>query len=287
MGTSHSHLCGLNMALSLLVILSLAGAALSSAAHPPPAYGYRPRPAPSYHPAPAYGHPAPKYEHEYCDPTAAPACNANSTLTYCLEDDEYPTYEIKGAISHDHLFAKKYAGVADQSADDLVDGVTKDQEEAFDYSYYTGASTGDSPYDVTHWAGPEGYICPSDVVYATPKRAQNVEGKWRVIVNDVHYYSQTARLETCLSPRLLAVLLLHATRATAPRSQYTTASSPSTHVTHTRVSSSTSTSSPQLVHATSQPKKVTALAVSVCITKLLLLLMPEKPTPPIPLNQQW
>ncbi|XP_069979296.1 neurotrophin 1-like [Penaeus vannamei] len=73
-------------------------------------------------------------------------------------------------------------------------------EEAFDYSYYTGASTGDSPYDATHWAGPEGYICPSEVVYAMPKRAQNVEGKWRVIVNDVHYYSQTARLETCLFP---------------------------------------------------------------------------------------
>jgi len=195
---SHSHHSGLIMALSTLVVLALAGVALGSAPHHPPAYGYQPRPA--YHPAPAYGHPAPKYEHAYCDPTAAPACNANSTLSYCLEDDEYPTYEIKGAISADHLFAKKYADVADQSADDLVDMVTKDQEEAFDYSYYTGASTGDSPYDVTHWAGPEGYICPSDVVYATPKRAQNVEGKWRVIVNDVHYYSQTARLETCLFP---------------------------------------------------------------------------------------
>ncbi|XP_037775833.1 neurotrophin 1-like [Penaeus monodon] len=78
--------------------------------------------------------------------------------------------------------------------------VSKDQEEAFDYSYYTGASTGDSPYDATHWGGPEGYICPSEVVYAMPKRAQNADGKWRVIVNDVHYYSQTARLETCLFP---------------------------------------------------------------------------------------
>merc|ERR1719309_1161548 len=111
------------MALSSLVVLALVGAVL--AAHPPP--------------RPAYGcRPAPKYEHSYCDPTAAPACNANSTLTYCLEDDEYPTYEIKGAISADHHFAKKYADVADQSADDLVDMVTKDQEEAFDYSYYTG-----------------------------------------------------------------------------------------------------------------------------------------------------
>merc|ERR1719309_1716451 len=128
-----TRITGLNMALSSLVVLALAGVALGSAPHHPP----------------AYGHQAPKYEHSYCDPTAAPACNANSTLTYCLEDDEYPTYEIKGAISADHHFAKKYADVADQSADDLVDMVTKDQEEAFDYSYYTGASTGDSPYDVT------------------------------------------------------------------------------------------------------------------------------------------
>jgi len=287
MGRYHrlTRITGLNMALSSLVILALVGATLGSAPHHPPAYGYRPQP--SYHPAPAYGHAAPKYEHTYCDPTAAPACNANSTLTYCLEDDEYPEYEIKGAISHDHLFAKKYADVADQSADDLVDMVTKDQEEAFEYSYYTGASTGDSPYDVTHWAGPEGYICPSDVVYAQPKRAQNVEGKWRVIVNDVHYYSQTARVETCLSQRLPAVLLLHATRATAPRNMSTTVSSLLTHVTHTRVSSLTSTSFLQLALATSLPRKVSTLVVSICTTELLVLLMPEKPTPPIPLRQQW
>ncbi|XP_037776587.1 neurotrophin 1-like [Penaeus monodon] len=66
--------------------------------------------------------------------------------------------------------------------------LTKDQEEAFDYSYYTGASNGDSPYDATHWGGPEGYICPSEVVYAMFKRAKNVDG------------NQTARLETCLFP---------------------------------------------------------------------------------------
>ncbi|XP_063593243.1 neurotrophin 1-like [Penaeus indicus] len=184
------------MALTLSVVLACAGVVLGSVQ--PPAYGHHPQPAYG-HRAPAYGH-QPAYKHGYCDPTVAPSCATNSTLSYCLEDAEYPEYEIKGAISADHLFAKKYADIADQSADDLVDMVTKEQEEAFDYSYYTGASTGDSPYDATHWGGPEGYICPSDVVYAMPKRAQNVEGKWRVIVNDVHYYTQTARLETCLFP---------------------------------------------------------------------------------------
>ena len=51
-------------------------------------------------------------------------------------------------------------------------------------------------------------MCPSDVKYAMPKRARNVNGEWRVIVNDVHYYTQTTRMETCLTPdsacRLLA-----------------------------------------------------------------------------------
>ena len=59
---------------------------------------------------------------------------------------------------------------------------------------------GRSPYDATHWIGPEGYLCPSDVKYAMPKRARNVNGEWRVVVNDVHYYTQTARMETCLTP---------------------------------------------------------------------------------------
>lgn len=143
---------------------------------------------------PVYAH------HTYCDATVAPTCAQNSTLNYCLDDEEYPQYEIKAYVHADIVFLKKYADVPSQSADDLVDGITKEQEEGFDYSYYTGASTGDSPYDLTHWSGPEGYLCPSDVVYAMPRRARNVEGKWRVIVNDVHYYTQTARLETCLFP---------------------------------------------------------------------------------------
>ena len=110
--------------------------------HPPP-YGHAP---PPHHPPHGGGH------YGYCDETVAPSCAFNGT-TFCLEDSEYPTYEIKGAIGNDFLFAKKYADVADQSADDLVEHITREQEEHFDYSFYSGASTGHSPYDVTHWAG--------------------------------------------------------------------------------------------------------------------------------------
>ena len=64
--------------------------------------------------------------------------------------------------------------------------------------------------------GPEGYLCPSQVDYVKIHRALNVEGFWRVILQHVphdyaygHYnYTQTTRLEACLTPdsacRLLA-----------------------------------------------------------------------------------
>merc|ERR1711876_17782 len=112
-------------------------------------------------------------------------------LPFCIEDPEYPEYEIANKISQDPIFLKKYSDVPDQSADDLVEHIAAPQEASFDYSYYTGASKGPSPYDATHWIGPEGYLCPSDVKYAMPKRARNVNGDWRVIVNGIHYYSQT------------------------------------------------------------------------------------------------
>ena len=125
-----------------------------------------------------------------------------------MDDPHYPEYDVKLAISQDYLFEKKYSDIADQSANDLVEHISKEQEDHFDYHYYTGASKGPSPYDASHWIGPEGYLCPSDVKYAMPKRARNVNGDWRVIVNGIHYYTQTARMETCLTPdsacRLLA-----------------------------------------------------------------------------------
>ncbi|XP_064091655.1 LOW QUALITY PROTEIN: neurotrophin 1-like [Macrobrachium nipponense] len=139
-------------------------------------------------------------QHERCDASRQPSCANSSSLNYCLEDDDYPLYEIKAYIHADAIFRKKYSDVRSQSAEDLVENVSRSQERDFSYPY-TGASTlQDSPYDVSHWAGPEGYACPSDVVYAALKRAQNGEGRWRVVVSDAPYYSQTVRLETCSFP---------------------------------------------------------------------------------------
>ncbi|KAK7077107.1 Neurotrophin 1 Source FlyBase [Halocaridina rubra] len=135
-----------------------------------------------------------------CNSSNPPSCANNSTLNYCLDDNEYPLNEIKAYIHADPIFAKKYADRRFQSANDLVENIAKPQEQNFNYAFYKGRSTGQSPYDVTHWAGPEGYICPSEVLYSMPKRIQNQEGKWHVILNEVFLNTQTVRLETCLHP---------------------------------------------------------------------------------------
>ncbi|XP_032795277.2 neurotrophin 1 [Daphnia magna] len=162
--------------------------------YPQPSY-----PKPSYKPSyPAYPEYKPSYDYSYkkdsyyCDPRAPPRC-ANSSATFCLSDYEYPSREIQYAIEYDSLVLKKYADVPVQSADNLVDGVSSSEEDKFDYSHYNGKT-----FDQSNWIGGAGYICPSDVIYARPKRALNVEGEWRVIVQDVAYYTQTQRVETCL-----------------------------------------------------------------------------------------
>lgn len=99
------------------------------------------------------------------------------------------------ALNYDPLALKKYADVADQSANDLVNGITKEQEDQFDYSFYKGKQ-----FDQGNWVGAEGFICPSNVKYVRPLQAKNVNGEWRVIVQDVGYYTQTQRIETCLYP---------------------------------------------------------------------------------------
>ena len=118
---------------------------------------YAPAPSP-YAPAPYAPHPAPHHAphhpapvHQYCDPKAPPKCALHIDVPFCVEDPEYPAYEIENKIAADPIFLKKYSDVADQSADDLVQDIVAPQEAAFDYNYYTGASKGPSPYDLTHW----------------------------------------------------------------------------------------------------------------------------------------
>lgn len=42
-----------------------------------------------------------------------------------------------------------------------------------------------------------GFLCPSEVKYARPKRARNSKGSWKYIVN-MDKYTQTIRMEKCM-----------------------------------------------------------------------------------------
>merc|ERR1712183_307180 len=186
-----------NMAMKLLVSLVIVAAASAEEAsidhgtygvrhlHPEtPSY----QPAPSYHPAPAYQHrpryhhqpavykPAPAYKPVHAYKAEDPACTVNNTKTWCLEDAEYPTYELKAAIDyHFTKFWNLYADVAELNTELSVERPTTLEEET--------------------------YLCPSETAYIRPLRAVNTEGKWRVIINNLeaHYetLTQTTRIEEC------------------------------------------------------------------------------------------
>merc|ERR1712158_278452 len=117
-------------------------------------------------------HPAPAPHHEYKPP---PVCSVDNPKTWCLEDPEYPTYEIEHALQY------HYEGVQAIYKDVL-------------------ANTENS-VDRLKEIVQETYLCPSETAYIMPLRAVNTDGKWRVVVNGVkaHYVTltQTARIEEC------------------------------------------------------------------------------------------
>ena len=146
----------------------------------PPPYGYSPAPPPyapipapygpiPHHPKPAYGHP-PAY--------GPPACAAGNPRPWCLEDKEYPTYEIQEALEYHY---------------DAVQQMYKD----------VLANT-DNSVDRLNEIIQETYLCPTETAYIQPLRAVNVNGDWKIIVNHVkaHYetLTQTARIEACTTP---------------------------------------------------------------------------------------
>jgi hypothetical protein len=157
---------------------------------PPPAYPHSPAPPPyghepaPYTPAPYGQHPGPHghgpagyapdpYHQQSYGP---PKCAIGNPKTFCLDDPEYPAYEISAAIEYNY---------------DAVQQLYKD----------VLASTENS-VDGLHDLEDEQYLCPTESGYVQPLRALNTFGKWRIVVNHVkaHYetLSQTARIEECL-----------------------------------------------------------------------------------------
>ncbi|CAL8148324.1 unnamed protein product [Orchesella dallaii] len=139
----------------------------------------------------------------YYDQGKIPECAHKNkyiyNLTFCLDDPHYPTETIVWALKEAGPHSKKLlTDVTYQSADNLVTGLTRAVEEGYTYKHYFGASHAQNvhldkykpPYHgytySTDYFKKGGYICPSDIYYARPKRAMNTYGKWKVIVNVDH-----------------------------------------------------------------------------------------------------
>jgi len=141
-------------------------------------------------------------------------------LTFCLQDDYYPIDTILHELDRNRpLVDRLLSDITYQSADNLVDGLTKLEEEGYTYEHYYGDKKYQSlgsdhhGYAYAHdYYKKGGYLCPSDIYYGRPKRAINTYGKWKVIVNlpDEYYakghakgyekYTQTQRMEQCMYP---------------------------------------------------------------------------------------
>merc|ERR1711976_371438 len=131
---------------------------------------------PVHHAVPAYHEPAPYHEPKHKpEPYAPPKCSVGNPKTWCIEDPEYPTYEIEHALQY------HYEGVQAIYKDVL-------------------ANT-DNSVERLKEIVQETYLCPSVTAYIQPRRAVNTHGKWRIVVNGVkaHYetLTQTARIEEC------------------------------------------------------------------------------------------
>jgi len=168
-------------------------------------------------------HLKPYHPYQY-DINVIPECAITNkhfyNLTFCLQDDYYPVDTIKHELERNKpLIDRILSDITYQSADNLVDGLTKVEEEGYTYSHYYGSQQHQTYAD--NYSGykysPEyykdgGYLCPSDIFYGRPKRAANTYGAWKVIVNlpDEYYaagygagyekYTQTQRLEQCMYP---------------------------------------------------------------------------------------
>jgi len=127
------------------------------------------------HHAPVHHAPAAPYHEPKPAHYEPPKCSIDNPKTWCLEDAEYPTYEIEHALQY------HYEGVQA-----LYKDVLANTENSVDRLKEIVQET---------------YLCPSVTAYIQPLRAVNTDGKWRVVVNGVkaHYetLTQTARIEEC------------------------------------------------------------------------------------------
>lgn len=143
----------------------------------------------------------------------SPRCD-KFTDDICVDDFEYPEHAIVDEIyKRKDLFQLMYSEVKGDQP--LVDGMSRDMEENFSSDYYYNNDPEGDDYegyydganktmlqDDGHNDGKKekvGFVCRSEVLYAKPKLAKNIKGKWRVIVN-AGEFTQTVRMEKCIKP---------------------------------------------------------------------------------------
>jgi len=123
-------------------------------------------------------------------PYGPPKCAIGNPKTFCLDDAEYPAYEISAAIEYNYDAVQQMYKDVLASTENSVDGLVHLEDEQ--------------------------YLCPTESGYVQPLRALNAYGKWRIIVNHVkaHYetLSQTARVEECLDSGEACPLIPHGPR---------------------------------------------------------------------------
>ncbi|TRY80411.1 hypothetical protein TCAL_16787 [Tigriopus californicus] len=128
-------------------------------------------------------------------------CN-HYTDDLCLDANNYPSEQILGLLDRNRrIGADLVADVIDQSADNLIDGVTSAQENSYTFTHYFGENRRQDGVEQKHrdFAEEGGFLCPSEIMYAKPKRGKTAQGTWKDIVN-VKDYTQTLRMEKCLKP---------------------------------------------------------------------------------------
>jgi len=118
----------------------------------------------------------------------------------CLGVREYPRKEIVRLLGANRRISDDMiADVSLQSADELIDGVSSNQENTYDFNHYFGNRREDDSHKHRDFAQDGGFLCPSEIKYAKPKRGKTAQGTWKDIVN-VNDYTQTLRMEKCLKP---------------------------------------------------------------------------------------
>jgi len=85
--------------------------------------------------------------------------------------------------------------IDDQSADNLVEGVSDTEEYQFNYSFYNGKTL---TIKATVSADSFTAATSSTLAQSLPRTSMN--GEWRVIVRNVAYHTETQRAVTCHFP---------------------------------------------------------------------------------------